>query len=55
MEITLISANSGRIDIADAGGEVSAIDSAGFGPITITKAVQFDTGRVDPPGSLLSR
>src|SRR6516162_11875979 len=26
-------------DIVDAGGEVTAIDSAGFGPIIITKAV----------------
>jgi len=27
------------VDAVDAGGEVTAIDSAGFGPITITKAV----------------
>src|SRR5215469_3262444 len=26
-------------DVVDAGGEVTAIDSAGFGPINITKAV----------------
>src|SRR6516225_632830 len=26
-------------DVVDAGGEVTAIDSAGFGPISITKAV----------------
>ena len=26
-------------DVMDAGGEVTAIDSAGFGPINITKAV----------------
>ena len=25
------------VDVADAGGEFTAIDSAGFGPITITK------------------
>jgi hypothetical protein len=28
-------------DVVDAGGEVTAIDSAGFGPISITKAVTF--------------
>src|SRR6516162_11539132 len=27
------------VNVADAGGEVTAIDSAGFGPINITKAV----------------
>jgi hypothetical protein len=33
-------------DIVDAGGEVTAIDSAGFGPINITKAVTITS----PPG-----
>jgi len=43
------------VDVADAGGEVTAIDSADFDPIT--KAVPFDPGNceVGPPGSLLSR
>src|ERR1700758_1197202 len=27
------------VNVVDAGGEVTAIDSAGFGPISITKAV----------------
>src|SRR5262252_8898131 len=27
------------VNVVDAGGEVTAIDSAGFGPIAITKAV----------------
>jgi hypothetical protein len=27
------------VNVVDAGGEVTAIDSAGFGPINITKAV----------------
>jgi len=33
-------------DVVDAGGEVTAIDSAGFGPIKITKAVTITS----PPG-----
>src|SRR6516162_11866183 len=33
-------------DVVDAGGEVTAIDSAGFGPINISKAVTITS----PPG-----
>jgi hypothetical protein len=65
MEMTPIIAHSGRlcktfqhaVDVADAGDEVTAIDGAGYGPITITKAVPFDTGncKVGPQGSMLSR
>jgi hypothetical protein len=44
------------VTIVDAGGEVTAIDSAGFGPITITKAVTItspagvEAGIVPNPG-----
>ena len=34
------------VNVVDAGGEVTAIDSAGFGPITITQAVTITS----PPG-----
>ena len=45
------------VDVADAGGEVTAIDGAGYGAITITKAVPFDTGncKFGPQGSVLWR
>src|SRR5580692_7681465 len=45
------------VDVVAAGGEVTAIDSAGFGPLTITKAVTItspdgvEAGIVPNPGS----
>jgi hypothetical protein len=45
------------VDVADADDEVTALDGADYGPITITKAVPFETGncKVGPQGSMFSR
>jgi hypothetical protein len=46
------------VNAVDAGGEVTAIDSAGFGPINITKAVTItspdgvEAGIVPTPGGV---